>query len=237
MPNWVTSRLVISGPVEDLDKIKEQLSTPYETRWNTPFTDEYEIGTQEGTFLLWNIVKPTDLDAYYQVEENKLRANKVSAPAPEKLSTMSEKMENWMEQFQFEIAHGMDWYHWNVREWGCKWEIGDAHVEFTNKGLEYQFQSAWSPPANALDKLAAQYPKINMSLRCHDEGDCFAAELHWNNGERTYEADIPINHYLMEEMYGACYACEDPDDEYYTETREAYQCPTQTKQTRAHDSL
>ena len=67
---------------------------------------------------------------------------------------------------QEESVYGNDtWYSFNTREWGTKWEPAEVHVSFEGKGedlldrdgrqtLTYSFETAWSPPAEWLQKVA-----------------------------------------------------------------------------------
>ena len=67
---------------------------------------------------------------------------------------------------------------------------------------------------------------LDFSLKFIDEGDNFAGEAGWSNGQPYYEIELAITHGLNEEMYGECYACrsENLDDEDYDSTRKAYGC-------------
>lgn len=55
--------------------------------------------------------------------------------------------------------HGYkDWYDFSVAEWGTKWDVGgdDGLIQkLDDNTLEASFDSAWSPPTNAYEKLAA----------------------------------------------------------------------------------
>jgi hypothetical protein len=241
MPNWVQNNLVISGENKYLNALREQMNKSYDTHHYDWETNSFKHLTTEGQFLLWNIVRPTNLDAYYQVEEMTEKAQKRaeadSQPALQpgeilnKLmegvnNLTAESMQTAMTSFHEEVAVGQDWYTWNIREWGTKWEISEAHAEQTTNQLIYQFSSAWSPPEQALRKLAAQYPKLVFTLRCLDEGDCFASEIHWRNGKLEFETELDINHALKEEMYGVCWACGDgnENDPEYEEYRQDLNC-------------
>lgn len=232
MPNWVMNKLVITGDEEQLNKLRSQVSQPYTTHHWDWQTDTITHGTSEGVFQLWNIVRPTNLEAYYEYDKNaeraKQRADKIaemaSMPPQETLSdeemaqqlreTIAENLktfnpQDFIEKFHREVEVGQDWYNWNIREWGTKWEIDEAKLTQVSGQLSYEFSTAWSPPAEALDKLAAQYPSLTFTLRCLDENHCFAIEFHWISGFREYEGDIDINHGVLVEMYGECYACDD----------------------------
>lgn len=246
MPNWVQTKLVITGPEYALDRLAKQVSQPYEAEYYNHTTNSYDTSTVEGEFLLWNIVKPTDLDSYYKRAENAIRAEErakqkealdKAADIPKVgeiiIQTFMEEVNERLgkfdhsiiEKIRFEYEFGDDWYNWNNRNWGTKWEIYNARLERT-KPMEmvYFFSTAWAPPVEALNILASQNPEVAMTLKSHDEGDMFACEIHWNAGLQTHDQDLPINHYLFEELYGACFVCEDgtwSDDE----ARQHYACP------------
>ena len=52
-----------------------------------------------------------------------------------------------------------DWYDFSVAEWGTKWDVGgdDGLIQKLDANtLQASFDSAWSPPTNAYEKLCAQ---------------------------------------------------------------------------------
>lgn len=240
MPNWVTQRLVITGDKEAIASVKAQLSKPYTSHhWDF---ESKSIGHRviEGDFLLWNIIQPTNLEVYYDyaklIADEEARQDKpvkqnsvddVVGMIQERLDSITqEDFTNFAQQFHKDVSIGQDWYHWNIRNWGTKWEISHAFLE-TDRDIQlgYCFESAWSPIVPALNELAACYPSLVMTLRFIDEGDGFAGEMHWANRELTYEAELDITHGLKEEMYGECWACSggnenDPElEEYRTNLR------------------
>jgi hypothetical protein len=48
-----------------------------------------------------------------------------------------------------------DWYDWCVNEWGTKWDVGDGQgiQTWDDHELIVYFDSAWSPPIAAYEKL------------------------------------------------------------------------------------
>lgn len=240
MPNWVANKLVITGEDKYLNALREQVSQPYHTHHYDFMSNSIGHREVEGQFLLWNIVRPTNLEAYYEYEKNMEKAearktnNSPDVSKEEILDKLNEAISNFTpeafaesaQQLQRELVSGQDWYHWNIREWGTKWEIDEAHLFQRTGELKYEFSTAWSPPIPALSKLASQYPKLVITIRFIDEGHMFAGEVHWRNGFVEFEADIDINHGLIEEMYGECYSCNDEvkDDPDYEESRKSLRC-------------
>lgn len=243
MPNWVTQRLVITGDKEAIASVKAQLSKPYTSHHWEHETNSIGHRVIEGDFLLWNIIQPTNLEVYYEYAKfiEKAEAKKAQPDedtkqtSPEDVvgmlqerinSITPEDFSNFAQQFQEDVSIGQDWYHWNIRNWGTKWELNGSFMEKdTETELIYCFDTAWSPIVPALDELSACYPSLVMTLRFIDEGDGFAGEAHWANRKRVYETDLNINHGLKEEMYGECWICSggnenDPElEEYRKELR------------------
>lgn len=225
MPNWVTQRLVMTGDKATIASVRSQLSKQYTSHhWNHE-TESIGHRTIEGELLLWNIIQPTNLEAYYEYDKFIAKAEaKKAQPAEnpkqtsvddvigmiqERLNSITEEeVLDFAKEFAKDIEKKRDWYNWNIRNWGTKWEIEQSYLEKdTETELLYCFETAWSPIVPALDELSACYPKLVMTLRFIDEGDGFAGEAHWAKGERIHEVDLDINHGLKEEMYGECWIC------------------------------
>ena len=242
MPNWVEHRLAITGNQDSLDKLRELMAKPYTTFSQDWHTNEVSQGESKGVFQLWNIVSPTDLASYFGFKSDELHAEEVRKRAEAKDNSIEEDIETvittikevlaepfdvqeMVKEFYESIEVGQDWYHWNIREWGTKWEISNASYEASPNRLVYSFCSAWSPPVSALDKLAEMFPDLVFTSRFLDEGDNFAGEIHWESGQQVFDTDLEINHGLKMEMYDECYACDNDDDgEYSEELRETYGC-------------
>jgi len=159
MPNWVYNGLTIEGNSEQLDKLVEQMNTPF-VDYIKPNGDlAYsikQIKYPNPIFSFRNIIAPTDLEAYH------------SQPTfPEKFS------------MDFD---GNDWYNFNNREWGTKWDVAvsednqypNTYMEGPvengeNKVVHYNFETAWSRPIPALQKLSAQYPNLLFTLSYEEE--------------------------------------------------------------------
>ncbi|CAB4128773.1 hypothetical protein UFOVP225_75 [uncultured Caudovirales phage] len=243
MPNWVSNRLTISGDKETLDELQAQMATPYESEHYNYKDNKVDKSITSGEFLLWNAIRPIDLDTYYQRAETEQRIADRNNPieeeskltqeavidkikeAVEKMPPMdSEEFQTGLAGIMAEMAVGMDWYNWNVRNWGTKWEISEAHVIRTDRELTYEFESAWSPPAEAINNLAKQYPALTFVIKSLDENSCFACEIGWTSGEQSYDYDLPITHELYVDLRGYCWACDvdegamdDPDLEEHRE--------------------
>jgi hypothetical protein len=171
MPNWCYNSLTIEGNAEDISAIKAQLNTPFQREhenWN-PTTRQMEITTSaysNPVFAFWNIIKPTNLEAYNQQDD-------FSKPIEERLKFI-----------------GDNWYDWNVRNWGTKWDVAvpdnDSYheteiIEEWSDRLIYSFNTAWSPPAPAIENLSSQYPNLTFTLSFEEETG-WGGEIEFVNG-------------------------------------------------------
>ena len=158
MPNWVYNTLHATGSVEDIAKLKSQLNQPLtrqHDQWN-PETGKMELkdySYSNPVFAFWNIIKPTDMETYVlQKDPNH---------------------DDSIIDFK-----GNNWYDWNVRNWGTKWDVavGDEEqypeTELMEDGetvLAYRFNTAWGAPLQAIETLSSQYPEIEFELSFEEE--------------------------------------------------------------------
>jgi hypothetical protein len=170
MPNWVFNHLTVKGDSKDIDVVKAQLNSPFSkehTSWNpkTQTLDKSTTTYSNPVFAFWNIVRPTDLYTYAQQSDPN---------ADPKVA--------WS---------GDNWYDWNIRNWGCKWDVGiadDNHFvdtsmdELKDGGVQYNFDTAWSPPSEAIEKLSSQHPNLTFKLY-YEEEQGWGAEVEYINGE------------------------------------------------------
>jgi hypothetical protein len=219
MPNWVYNGLTVEGNPESVKKMMEQLNQPF-----TMMHDSWDVSTNtymkkntlysSPLFAFWNIIKPTDLDAY------------MAQPAPATLPM---------------DFSGDDWYNWNVRNWGTKWDVAvsstDTHPDTTmmetangdNHVVYYNFETAWSRPMPALINLSSQYPDLLFTL-------VYEEETGWG-GELEILRGVVISESEYDTMCRECDAkdcmewCEECEDEVCTicQYKMIESCPTHRK--------
>ena len=209
MPNWVYNSLTIEGNEEDIAKVKAQLNKPFvkqHDQWNSE-TQQMEVkdySYSNPVFAFHNI--------YNHIEAG--ISNEDYIKQPDHTLPIAEAM----------MFKGNHWYDFNVREWGTKWDVGMSDDEKyretelmidTKDTLAYRFNTAWSPPTPAIEKLSAQYPELEFSLSFEEETG-WGGETIFANGEGT---DI--------EAYGwKCRECDHiEEDTPYCEECEFDTCP------------
>jgi len=176
MPNWVSNSVSIYGNASDIAKVKSQLNQPFTMTHNNYNVETGQFEDQLTTysnpvFAFWNIIKPTDMDTYYLQKD----------PNEDKTVLFS----------------GNNWYDWNVRNWGTKWDVAVAdndkypETELTDENannLIYHFNTAWSYPEPAVMKLAEQYPDLTFNLD-YEEETGWGGEIEYRLGDRHVKQD------------------------------------------------
>ena len=77
-----------------------------------------------------------------------------------------------------------NWYDYCVAEWGTKWDVGDGQgiQTWDEHELVVYFDSAWSPPTIAYEKLMDQ--GFTVYATYYEPGCAFAGI--WDNGDDDY---------------------------------------------------
>jgi len=213
MPNWVYNSLVVSGEKSELDKMVAQLNQPFEKHFpvhkfvDGQYTQVADFEEYNNPVLaFWNIVKPTDLEAYYGQEVFK-----------------KTELDEFMAEFVRSMKEDQDWYHWNCRNWGTKWDVcvsDDNESPNTIKTVNddgsvmYRFETAWSPVGEVLIKLSEQYPTLNFDYE-YEEEQGWGGSCTFLGGEdiACNEYDIPMSHADYKELDKEC-QCENNDIEW-----------------------
>lgn len=86
-----------------------------------------------------------------------------------------------------------DGYHWQVKNWGTKWDpdlIVDEDdidiMEKNNAGKEVEyvlhFHTAWSPPLKFFKNVSPKFPELLFIVKYVEPGLCFQGEFQIKNG-------------------------------------------------------
>lgn len=77
------------------------------------------------------------------------------------------------------------WYEWQISNWGTKWDLCEASVNIIDKNtVTVYFDTAWSPPIEAYEKMLDQGFSINAYY--YEPGMAFAGI--WKDGiDDVYE--------------------------------------------------
>ncbi len=116
-----------------------------------------------------------------EIVESQLSLQKLFPCPQELLETTAPAPSDKADLYEAKYGHS-DWYSWQVSNWGTKWDIGpvdmsfDSHTTNNENGthtLSVGFDSAWSPPVEAMKKLYERYKDQNIKIRLeYFEGGC-----------------------------------------------------------------
>lgn len=169
MPNWVENWVTVAGDKETLDAFVSKMSTPISGRQRN-----YEAGKG-----VWEEVGPIETAFSYH--------NILPVPT------------NILDQY-YTDADGTEgpnnWYNWNCRVWGVKWDCAEASVEReSDEKVAIQFQSPWSAPVGIFEALVQQYPTLHFEFH-YEEEQGWGGVFESKDGElvSVREWDIPESH-------------------------------------------
>lgn len=196
MPNWVSNSITIEGKPELINQIRDLVSKPYVMPVKSNGDLAYSVTDVpvESDFSFWNIISPTDMEAY-----------------PEQPDFQSDKP-----------YAGNDWYSWNTRNWGVKWDSTNAELvndepNGENHVLVYNFETAWGTPNAVLIELTKQFPSVLITNEYQEETG-WGGEAEFANGEMLSES----------EYNWKCWECDykELDEPPYCESCEYDMCPS-----------
>ncbi len=90
---------------------------------------------------------------------------------------------------------GDDWYSWRVANWGTKWDVSTEGLEYTDNGdgtasIEGWFDTAWSPPIDAMQQLADDWDSCYIELMYEEGGMCFVGCWDSEGADEHYEYGV-----------------------------------------------
>jgi len=163
MPNWCYNSLTIEGSKELIADVKRILNRPFKQThdsWNA----------SSGKMELSDTIYSNPVFAFHNIY-NHIQ----DGVSDEEYLKQSDFAKSTAEVLSFS---GNNWYDWNVRNWGTKWDVAVRdneeypETELTDESetlLAYRFNTAWSPPTEAITKLSLQYPDLDFELSFEEE--------------------------------------------------------------------
>ena len=160
--------------------------------------------------------KKEDMDKFISVikaGEDEYKLLETLYPTPEELSIGDVSMTPDEQQLANQQKFGYkSWYDWRIDKWGTKWPESDLRIaqDYTNRAddrveIAFGFDTAWSPPIEAFDKISMDYPNLLFCLYYEEPGMGFCGKNVWANGEsiESYQGDLITDYfdedYLFEE--------------------------------------
>ena len=148
MPNWVDNKLTVTGPREEIDKLRDK---PFLAETYVPIPEELRCTKRVG---------------YSSPERYRFDPK---GRSPEELRRDWENLE-WIPLTESEVRRleeqygAADAWEWVLIHWGTKWDFDDVRIEEIEGGIVYLFNTAWSPPLPVLWVLTSLFPSLNFHL-------------------------------------------------------------------------
>ena len=166
MPNWTTNIVTIQGSQETLEKIKQSIFTVKDGETIIDFG--ILIPCPED---LKNVPCSSDemtCQGYFE-KSSKLDYNDFLQEHPNYKDVTEEKFNLLKERF---LKYGsVDWYHWNMKNWGCKWNGSDLSIYEGKSGImSFEFLTPWNQPDKWLDVLTDLYQDVDWMVEVQHEG-------------------------------------------------------------------
>lgn len=215
MPNWVFNNLSVSGNPAQVNDLVNMLNRPFVSQVESHGDLEFnvkEIKYSNPVFAFHNI--------YNHRQAGISDEDYMKQPAMSKLDTSDP---NWWSDTQAISKIDKSWYHWNVNNWGTKWEVAVAdgneypdteqYDTVEHDGIataEYRFNTAWSPPVPVIVLLSKQYPELEVELE-YEEEQGWGGVLKLVNGEITEQSEYESKCLECNEIDCLEY-CEDCED-------------------------
>jgi len=174
MPNWCFNGLTVEGNPDLVNDLVRIMNRPFVMIHDTWNMETKEMQVKQTTY-------PNPVFAFHNIYNHRQDGidDLEYVKQPDNTLPIAEAL----------MFKGNHWYDWNVRNWGTKWDVAVSEgEEYPNTYIEgptqngensvvyYNFNTAWSPPMPAMEKLSAQYPSLLFTLSFEEEtgwgGEC-----------------------------------------------------------------
>jgi hypothetical protein len=202
MPNWCENTLTISL-LEDTEESRKQLKDFSERIKDKEevfnISKIFPIPTELiGTTAPSRIVANKDYEEIHKKEVAQYeRAKKQNIGIVESYSISKNMSKALIKKYGYD-----NWYNWCISNWGTKWDVSESSLVSNKKNkLVYYFNTAWSPPLQAIEKISESFPLLKFSIEYIEEGAGFRGEAILAKGKYilTESEDLPEDYYDDEE--------------------------------------
>jgi hypothetical protein len=96
----------------------------------------------------------------------------------------------------------IDRYHWNLRNWGTKWNSCGTSIT-TEEPLEFLIDTVWGPPLPVMVKASTQFPALTFTCYFIGKGTNFAGYRLYQGGETSSQSDSDASDGMYSKVYGS----------------------------------
>ena len=183
MPNHVRNFIsFIDTPIEKQRQViqetfnKENEELSFDFNKIVPMPKELNIeessDTDMGLVLYTNDSQYCDI---LSMEEIQKRFNLRSKTEQKRILSLGEKAFNNIQKYGVK-----SWYNFAIQKWGTKWNAYDCCLDDVSvdnfkedllnlDNITFNFQTAWSAPAQIFDELSKKYPDVTFYIEYADE--------------------------------------------------------------------
>lgn len=177
MPNWVITRIYITGPEDKIkdfeakcisldeervfsfDRVKKRPEELTNTKAPDPKPELRMVKDLQGKKIEIEVYQENLNDWEIQAAIN--RGETPPEPIPCNNATPDQ-------QNELCLKYGTsNWYDWNIYNWGTKWDCSESTYSEEDKILD--FQTAWGCPQEIIAEMAGMFPDLKFTGTFADE--------------------------------------------------------------------
>ena len=176
MPNWCMNELTVTGPTEEIKRfVYSNLGLP---------AHYPPVYSKDGKVIIDSPVATTPYFCFNAQVPTPKEVLEIGYDGHDKISRFNQKY-----AYHGHTIFPIDGYHWNIANWGTKWDIYSDKI--TPKDMGWQagaekiflgFDTAWSPPTAWLKAIAELFPIFSFKLHYEEPGCYFAGDLYAEEG-------------------------------------------------------
>jgi len=183
MPNWVITKIYITGPEDKIkefegkvlrpnededgefqrtfsfDRIKQRPEELANTISPSPKPEVRKVKDMQGNEIVVEVYR--DIINEWDIQSAIKRGETPPEPIPCNNATPVQQ-----EELRRKYGHS-DWYGWNCDNWGTKWDCSDSH--YTEEDKILQFQTAWACPEKIIAEMKLAFPDLRFDGSYADE--------------------------------------------------------------------
>ena len=175
MPNWCMNELTVTGNTEELKRFVEaSMGLPADY---PPQPWEKEPRTKPTVpYFSFNALIPTPKEVL-----------EIGFDGHDKILDLNMKY-----ALRGQTVYPIDDYHWNIANWGTKWDIYHDAITAETMGWHegadhicFEFDTAWSPPDKWRASVGKLFPALQFKLHYEEPGCFFAGDMFVSEGVTT----------------------------------------------------
>lgn len=161
MPNYCSCKLEINGPEDQVNAFFEKAGEDFDFNNFIPLPEDLR-GIVAGS----TTVNGERVNCYR-------RRSKETGEIVEDFNFNRDEAEIEVipEERQKELIAkygAINWYDWNIKNWGTKWGACDSRVERSENAI--YFDTAWSPPIEFVESISPDFPDCEFQLHYAEMG-------------------------------------------------------------------